>query len=65
MTSAALHRNDPITLLPSYEHVRVMVAGKNCFTVCGHVMVISMAGEGKSWVRGHVDIKQSAPGGKE
>lgn len=58
-------RNEPITLLPSYEHVRVMVAGKNHFTVSGHVLPCYAKDEGATWERGHIEKPQAATCGKE
>lgn len=45
---------DPITLLATGEHVQVMVAGKNHFTVTGHVLPCYVRDEGVTWARGHV-----------
>ena len=54
MSEQPLKPREPITLLPSYEHTSVIVAGKHSFTVRGHVSAMWMGAEGETWQRGHV-----------
>ena len=61
MSEKILKRGDPVTLLATGEHTTAMVAGKNSFTVRGHVSAMWIGDEGRLWARGHVQKEAVQP----